>query len=393
LESRKPQALNSKQIIFSMSLFNVYPRFKISIESAKGVYLFDEEKKQYLDLYGGHGVISIGHSHPYYIEKLRSQLDAIGYYSNSILMPIQDELAEKIGQQSGYPKHTLFLCNSGAEANENAIKLASFHTGKKKVIAFKRSFHGRTAAALNITDNSKLSAPINSGNFPVAFIDLNNKEQLIESLKSEDVCAVIVEGIQGVGGLDAPSAEYLTFLSENCKKYGALLILDEIQSGFGRSGKFFAHQHANVEADIITMAKGMGNGFPVGGVLIHPKIEATPGMLGTTFGGNHLACAASIAVLDTLKDENLMDNVDLVSDYLINELKSISAIKQIKGKGLMLGVEFDFPIKDIRAKLLNEYHIFTGASSNANLLRILPPLGITIDQVKPFISALKEILK
>jgi len=376
-----------------MSLFNVYPRFDINLIKGKGVYLLDSNNQQYLDLYGGHGVISIGHSHPHYVKQIGQQLEAIGFYSNSIQIPIQEELAKKIGQQSGYVNHHLFLCNSGAEANENAIKLASFHTNKKKVIAFKGSFHGRTAATLNVTNNEKLSAPINLNNFPVDFLDLNDENQLINSLESNDVCAVIIEGIQGVGGLNAPSVEYLRFLSNSCKKYGALLILDEIQSGYGRTGKFFAHQYANIEADIITMAKGMGNGFPIGGLLIHPDIKAENGMLGTTFGGNHLACSAAIAVLDTLEDENLIENVQHVNEYIMEELKSISSIKSIRGKGLMLGVEFDFKIKELRAQLLYDYHIFTGASANPNLLRILPPLNISSGQIKPFLIALKEILK
>jgi acetylornithine/N-succinyldiaminopimelate aminotransferase len=374
-----------------MNLFNVYPRFNITLTKGKGVYVYDYKNK-YLDLYGGHGVISIGHSHPTYVNKLKEQLDAIGFYSNSVEMPVQNELAVKLAKQSGYPDHSLFLCNSGAEANENAIKLASFHTNKKKVIAFKGSFHGRTAATLNITDNPNLSAFINSNNFPVEFIELNNEKALLNALKNKDVCAVIIEGIQGVGGLDIPTEAYLTCLASNCKKYDALLILDEIQSGMGRSGKFFAHQYANITADIITMAKGMGNGFPIGGVLIHPTIKAKYGMLGTTFGGNHLACTAAIAVLDTIENEHLLSNVTEVSNFLISELEAITAIKQIKGKGLMLGVEFDFPIKKIRAQLLNQYHIFTGASANPNLLRILPPLGISKEQIKPFITALKEIL-
>ncbi|MFT6167456.1 MAG: acetylornithine aminotransferase [Vicingaceae bacterium] len=376
-----------------MDLFNVYPRFDITLTKAKGVYVYDDQNIEYLDLYGGHGVISIGHTHPTYTKSLKAQIDKIGFYSNSIKMPIQNELAQKLAEQSAYPKYHLFLCNSGAEANENAIKLASFHTNRKKVIVFKNSFHGRTSAALNITDNVNLSAPINANNFPVVFIDLNNEEQLINALKTNDVCAVIVEGIQGVGGLDAPSEGYFSFLAESCKTYGALLILDEIQSGFGRSGQFFAHQHANIQADIITMAKGMGNGFPIGGVLIHPKIKAISGMLGTTFGGNPLACAASISVLDTLKNENLLDNVKAVNSYLVKALEEISSIKKIKGRGLMLGVEFDFPIKEIRFQLLKEYHIFTGASANPNLLRILPPLCITKEQTKPLITALKEILQ
>jgi len=374
-------------------LFNVYPRFDITPVKAKGVSVFDENGKEYLDLYGGHGVISIGHSHPEYVDQINRQLQKIGFYSNSVNMPIQDELAQKLAEQSGYPEHQLFLCNSGAEANENALKLASFHTGKKKVIAFKGSFHGRTAAALNVTDNTKLSAPINKDNFEVEFIELNDKKGLTEALKNKDVCAVIVEGIQGVGGLDAPSEEFFNFLAQSCKEQEALLILDEIQSGYGRTGHFFAHQYANVQADIITMAKGMGNGFPVGGVLIDSKIEASSGLLGTTFGGNHLACAAGIAVLNTLKKESLSENVMQVSNTLISELKTISCIKNIKGKGLMLGVEFDFPIKELRLKLLNDHQIFTGASANPNLLRILPPLNITTEEIMPFAQALKNLLK
>lgn len=375
-----------------MSLFNVYPRFDITLAKGDGVYVYDSNNQQYLDLYGGHGVISIGHSHPHYVKQLTDQLEKIGFYSNSVNIPAQEILANKLLAQSGYPNHQLFLCNSGAEANENAIKLASFHTSKKKIIAFKGSFHGRTAAALNVTDNPKLSAPVNHDNFPVDFIELNNEEQLTNSLQANDVCAMIIEGIQGVGGLDAPSDDYLTFLAKSCKQSGVALILDEIQSGYGRTGKFFAHQHANIEADIITIAKGMGNGFPVAGLLIHPDIKPEYGMLGTTFGGNHLACAASIAVLDTIKAERLIDHVKHVSKWLHDELKSIPLIKAIKGKGLMLGVEFDFPIKELRTDLLNDYQILTGASANPNLLRILPPLSITIDEITPFSTALKEIL-
>jgi acetylornithine aminotransferase len=356
------------------------------------VYVYDEEGQEYLDLYGGHGVISIGHSHPYYVESLKKQLDRVGFYSNSIRIPLQDELAEKLAQQSGYHDYRLFLVNSGAEANENAIKLASFHTNRKKVIAFRGAFHGRTAAALNVTDNDKLRAAVNTHNFPVHFLELNNESELEEVLKEGDVCAVIVEGIQGVGGLDMPTERFLSFVSKSCKQHGALLIMDEIQSGFGRSGKFFAHQHADIQADIISMAKGMGNGFPIGGLLIHPDIEATFGMLGTTFGGNHLACAASIAVLDILEREALMENVHAVSDYLLSELKTIPGIQKIKGRGLMMGVELDFPVKELRSKLLSEHHIFTGSSSNPYVLRILPPLGISKAQIQPFVKALREVL-
>lgn len=374
------------------NLFDVYPRFSITPEKAEGVYVWDTNGQQYLDLYGGHGVISIGHTHPKYKEAITVQLNKIGFYSNSVDMPIQEELAQKLEELSGYQGYKLFLANSGAEANENALKLASFHTGKKKVIAFKGSFHGRTAAALNVTDNEKLSAPLNKDNFPVQFLDLNDEDQLIQALEKGDVAAVIVEGIQGVGGLDAPSHSFLKFLSVKCQEKGAILILDEIQSGYGRSGEFFAHQQGDIQADIVTMAKGMGNGFPIGGVLIHPEIEASYGLLGTTFGGNHLACAAGIAVLDVLKEENLMENATEVSDYLVAQLKEIDQIKQIKGKGLMLGVELEYPVKEVRTKLLNEYHIFTGASANPNLLRILPPLTITKEQISVFSKALKEVL-
>jgi acetylornithine aminotransferase len=388
----KRWAFNLKQTITDMKLFDVYPLFDITLSKAKGVYLYDDNGQQYLDLYGGHGVISIGHSHPTYTARLTEQIESIGFYSNSVQMPLQQELVEKLSTLSAYQDYQLFLCNSGAEANENALKVASFYNNRKKIVAFKGSFHGRTAAALNITDNASLSAEINKDNFPVEFIELNNEEQASHALSRGDVCALIVEGIQGVGGLDMPSDDYLNYLSQECRKYGTLLILDEIQSGFGRSGKFFAHQWANIEADIITMAKGMGNGFPIGGLLIHPKIAAKKGMLGTTFGGNHLACSACIAVLDTLKNEELMNHVVVMSDYIKQELSGINSIKKIKGKGLMLGLEFDFPIKEMRQKLVYDYRIFTGASANPNLLRILPPLGISKQEVAPFIQALNEII-
>jgi acetylornithine aminotransferase len=375
-----------------MKLFDVYPRFNITPKSARGVYVYNENDQQYLDLYGGHGVISIGHSHPTYVDKIQKQLSKIGFYSNSVEMPIQDELANELGKQSGYLDYNLFLCNSGAEANENALKLASFHTGKRKVIAFKGSFHGRTAAALNVTDSAPASSSISQDQFPVEFLELNNSEQLKTAFLKDDICAVIIEGIQGVGGLDIPTPTFLNQLSESCKANGAILILDEIQSGFGRSGKFFAHQSADIKPDLITVAKGMGNGFPIAGVLISPEIKASHGMLGTTFGGNHLACAASLAVLEVFSTENLIENVEPVSDYLVESLKSIPAIKQIKGKGLMLGIDLGFPVKELRSKILSEDFIFTGASANPNLLRILPPLCITTEQITPFISSLKKHL-
>mgnify|MGYP002622079147 CR=1 FL=1 len=376
-----------------MNLFNVYPRFDIPITAAKGVYVYDDKNQKYLDLYGGHGVISIGHNHPHYVKRLKQQMEKISFYSNSVVMPIQEELAGLLSKQCGYSDYSLFLCNSGAEANENALKLASFYTNKRKIVSFKNSFHGRTAAALNITDNLSLSAPINHNNFPVEFIELNNKVQLLNSLKNEDVAAVIIEGIQGVGGLDSPTNDFLKYVSSCCDQYGALLIVDEVQSGYCRSGKFFAHQHSGVKADIITVAKGMGNGFPVAGIIIHPKIEAKYGMLGTTFGGNYLACAASIAVLEIIENEALLDNVRLVSDYVKNELATIKSISKIKGEGLMLGIELEATIKDLQKELLYNYKIFTGSANNPNVLRILPPLTITIKEIQMFIKALKMILK
>lgn len=373
-------------------LFDVYPRFDVTVEKAKGIYLWDEEGTRYLDFYGGHGVISIGHGHPDYVARIKSQLDNIGFYSNSVEMPVQEELAEKLVTFSGYEDYNLFLCNSGTEANENALKLASFHTGKKKVIAFKKSFHGRTAAALNVTDNPNLSAPLNHKNFPVIYLDLNDDDQFYEAVSQNDVSAVIVEGIQGVGGLDSPSKSYLKLLSRVCKQNQIILILDEVQSGFGRTGKFFAHQHAGIQPDIISMAKGMGNGFPIGGVLVNSNIKAKYGMLGTTFGGNPLACAASLGVLEIMEKDEILEHVEDISSYVKKKLKALPKIKKLKGKGLMLGVEFDFPVKEIREKLVYKHHIFTGSSSNPNLLRILPPLVIEKEHVDIFLEAMKQVL-
>jgi len=375
-----------------MPLFDIYPRYDVTLVSAKGVYVYDDKGQEYLDFYGGHGVISIGHSHPHYVKLLEQQLQLIGFYSNSVNMPLQEELAKKLAIQSGYADYQLFLCNSGAEANENALKLASFHTGKKKVIAFRKSFHGRTAATLNVTDNAKISAPINLDNYPVVWADLNDEKAVAQALEMKDVAAVIVEGIQGVGGLDMPTEAFLQFLAKSCKENDALLILDEIQSGYGRSGKFFAHQYASIQPDLITMAKGMGNGFPIGGILIAPQIKAKAGMLGTTFGGNHLACTAGIAVLDVLATEKLISNVIQMHQLLIDGLQHILGVRVIKGKGLMLGVQFDFPVKEMRSKLLYEHHVFTGAASDPTLLRILPPLGIDAAHIQTFIHALKNVL-
>lgn len=375
-----------------MKLFDVYPRYSVAPQRAEGVYVYDQNKTRYLDLYGGHGVISIGHGHPKYLEAVTAQIRAIPFYSNAVEIPLQDELAEKLGKLSGYEDYALFLCSSGAEANENALKLASFATGRKAVIAFRNAFHGRTAAALNVTDNPSLSAPLNEENFPVIRLALNDQEGVQKALDTQEVAAVIVEGIQGVGGLDQPTPEFLQFLSDACKKAGTKLILDEIQSGFGRSGNFFAHQHAQIRPDIISMAKGMGNGFPVGGVLIHPDIEAKHGMLGTTFGGNHAACAASLAVLEVLEAEKLIQNAQTLGEHIRKELQSIPAVRKVKGNGLMLGLELDFAVSALRKKLLFEHHIFTGSSANPNLIRILPPLSIRETQISPFIQALKQLL-
>ncbi|MCF8257581.1 MAG: aminotransferase class III-fold pyridoxal phosphate-dependent enzyme [Flavobacteriales bacterium] len=376
-----------------MQLFDVYPLFDITPVRAEGAYVYDAEGTRYLDLYGGHAVISIGHSHPHYVQAIHDQIGRIGFYSNSVKVPQQMELATRLGRMSGYDDYQLFLCNSGAEANENAIKLASFHTGRKRVVAFRGSFHGRTAAALNMTDDPKLSAPVNMDNFPVTYVALNDPEALSAALSGDDVCAVIVEGIQGVGGLGSPSDDFLRLLESECKASGALLILDEIQSGHGRTGKFFAHQQAGIRPDIITIAKGMGNGFPVAGVIISPAVRPKHGMLGTTFGGSHLACAAAIAVLDVLESEQLMAHVAEVGARFKAALEAIPQVVAVKGRGLMLGAEFAFPAKEVRTRLLMEHHIFTGASSNPNQIRILPPLNISWQQLEHFIHALETVLR
>ncbi len=376
-----------------MKLFDVYPRFNVEIKKASGAFLYDNQNQKYLDLYGGHGVISIGHTHLVYTAMIKQQLEKLGFYSNSVQLPIQEKLATQLTTFSGYPEYTLFLCNSGAEANENALKLASFHTGKKRVIAFKNSFHGRTAAALSVTDNPNLLAPLHTETFPVDFLPLNDRQEWNKALEKDDICAVIVEGIQGVGGLDMPEPSFLQKMREDTRKKGIVLILDEIQSGYGRSGKFFAHQFAGIKPDLITMAKGMGNGFPIAGVLISSEFEARAGMLGTTFGGNPLACAAGLAVLHVMQQENLMENVHEVNDFLIQSLSKIPQIKEIKGKGLMLGLAFDFPVQELRKKLLYEHHILTGSSANPNLLRILPPLSIQREQIAAFPGALKKALQ
>ncbi|AUC82477.1 aspartate aminotransferase family protein [Lacinutrix sp. Bg11-31] len=374
-----------------MNLFNVYPLFDITPIKAEDVFVFDENNTRYLDLYGGHAVISIGHSHPKYVKNISEQVAKLGFYSNSIQNPLQVELANKLGKLSGCKDYQLFLCNSGAEANENALKLASFYNGKKKIVAFKNGFHGRTSAAVAATDNAKIIAPINAQQ-EVEILELGDLIALEKALVKNDVCAVIIECIQGVGGLDESTAEFYIGIEALCKKYNACFIADEVQSGFGRTGDFFAFQKYNVTPDIISIAKGMGNGFPIGGILIHPNIKASFGLLGTTFGGNHLACVASSTVLEVIEDEKLMQNVKEISAYFIERAKEISAIKNIKGRGLMLGLEFDFPIAELRKKLIFTHKIFTGSAKNPNLLRILPPLTIKKEHVDLFFEALKSEL-
>lgn len=372
-----------------MKLFDVYPLFDITPVKAEGCHVWDKDGNKYLDLYGGHAVISIGHSHPVYVQKIANQLTQIGFYSNSVQNPLQHELAEKLGQVSGCDEYQLFLCNSGAEANENALKLASFITGKKKVISYKKGFHGRTSAAVAITDNPKIVAPVNETSNAV-ILPFNDIEATEEVLKNGDVAAVIVEGIQGIGGIRVPDVNFLQQLKKLTEKYVAALIIDEIQSGYGRSGRFFAFQYAGIKPDIITMAKGMGNGFPIGGVLIQPEIEPWYGMLGTTFGGNHLACAAAIAVLDVIQNEKLVENAEKTGNYLMEALAAMKGDFEIRGKGLMIGMEFPFPIAEIRKRLLFDYGIFTGVSGQ-NIIRLLPPLGLTISQGNEFLAAFEAV--
>jgi acetylornithine/N-succinyldiaminopimelate aminotransferase len=373
-----------------MDLFNVYTLFDITPVKARGSYLWDTEGIKYLDFYGGHAVISIGHCHPHYVSMITDQIKEIGFYSNSVVNPLQVQLAEKLGEISGYNDYQLFLCNSGAEANENALKLASFVTGRKKIIGFKKAFHGRTSAAVAVTDNPKIIAPVNETENAV-ILPFNDIEATERELRTGRVAAVIIEGIQGIGGINIPDDQFLIALKESAKKYGTLLILDEIQSGYGRSGKFFAHQYSSLEPDIITMAKGMGNGFPIGGMIIHPDIEPWTGMLGTTFGGNHLACAAGLAVLDVIKQENLIQNAEIQGDYLMKKLQELNTGVKIRGRGLMIGLEFPRPVKELREKLLFDHKIFTGFSGQ-NVLRLLPPLSLTNKECDIFLKAYEEVL-
>lgn len=373
-----------------MKLFDVYPLYNIEIEKGISCRTFDKQGNEYLDLYGGHAVISVGHSHPYFVEKMKRQTEKLIFYSNSVYNSLQVELAEKLGVISGYHDYSLFLVNSGAEANENALKLASFHNGRKKVLAFNKSFHGRTSAAVRVTDNKKIVAPVNEG-LDVTFLPLNDIDAVKIALSSEEFCAVIIEGIQGIGGIQVPNPTFLQELSALCKSTGTILILDEIQSGYGRSGKFFAHQYTNIRPDLITVAKGMGNGFPVGGVLISPLFEASHGLLGTTFGGNHLACTAAIAVLDIIKEEQLLKNALKVGSFLIDELKKFPEVKEIRGLGLMIGIEFEQPVKPIRDRLLYEEKVFTGVTG-LHTIRLLPPLCLTMDDAQLFLDKFRTVL-
>lgn len=374
-----------------MELFDVYPLYDITPVKGKGAYVYDENDTKYLDLYGGHAVISVGHAHPKYVKALSEQVEKLGFYSNSVKNPLQEELAKKLGDLSGCSEYKLFLCNSGAEANENALKLASFHTGKSRVIYFENAFHGRTSGVVAVTDNESIKAPFNQQH-SVTKLAFEDVEALEKELQKEDVAAVIFEVIQGVGGLEEASSEFIRTVSDLCRKHEALLIADEVQCGYGRTGDFFAFQKHGIKPDIISVAKGMGNGFPVGGILMNPRIQPKHGLLGTTFGGNHLACAAGIAVLDILKEENLLENAEKLFQYVKERAAEIPQIKKLKGRGLMIGLEFDFEIASLRKELLFEHRVFTGAASNKKLLRILPPLNIQEEHFDEFFEALKKAL-
>lgn len=373
-----------------MKLFDVYPINDITIVKAKGSYVWDNAGGQYLDLYGGHAVISIGHTHPHYVQRLTDQLNQVGFYSNSIKIPLQEELATKLGKVSGKEDYQLFLCNSGAEANENALKLASFFNGRKKIIAFSKSFHGRTSLAVAATDNPSIVAPVNQTD-NVIFLPFNDEEALEDCFKKQgkEISSVIIEGIQGVGGINVAAESFLQKIRQLCDEYGAVYIADSVQCGYGRSGKFFSHDFAGVNADIYTMAKGMGNGFPVAGIIIAPHIQPKHSMLGTTFGGNHLACAAALAVLEVIEQENLLSNAAEVGEYLMNELKKVENIKNVRGRGLMIGFDVPSPLKDLRKNLLFKHKIFTG-EAKPNVIRLLPSLALRKKDADEFIDAIKE---
>lgn len=373
-----------------MKLFDVYPLFDVNIVRGKGCHVWDDKGTEYLDLYGGHAVISIGHAHPHYVEALSKQVATLGFYSNSVINKLQQEVADRMGELCGYDDYQLFLINSGAEANENALKLASFHNQRTRVVSFAKAFHGRTSLAVEVTDNPKIIAPVNANNH-VTYLPLNDTEAMKAELGKGDVCAVIIEGIQGVGGIQLPTTEFMQALRQECDKTGTVLILDEIQSGYGRSGKFFAHQYNGIRPDMITMAKGIANGFPMGGVLISPKFTPVYGQLGTTFGGNHLACAAAIAVLDVMKSEHLVENAATVGARLLEELTHFKQIKEVRGRGLMIGMEFEEPVKEIRKRLLFEQKVFTGVSGT-NVIRLLPPLCLSQAEADEFLERLHRVL-
>ena len=376
-----------------MKPFDVYPLFDVNIVRGKGCHVWDDKGQEYLDLYGGHAVISVGHSHPHYVEALTRQLNLLGFYSNSVINKLQVELAERLGKACGYEDYQLFLINSGAEANENALKLASFHNGRSRVLSAKGAFHGRTSLAVEVTDNPKIIAPINA-NRHVTYLPLNDLEAFKAELAKGDVCAVIVECIQGVGGIRLATPEFMQGLRQACDETGAVLICDEIQCGYGRSGKFFAHQYLGVLPDLITVAKGIGNGFPMGAVLVSPKFKPVYGQLGTTFGGNHLACAAALAVLDIIEEEHLVENAARVGDFLMEGIRSLHLphVVDVRGRGLMIGVELDVPYKEIRSKLLFDEHCFTGCSGT-NVLRLLPPLCLTEAEAADFLTRLERVAR
>ena len=373
-----------------MKLFDVYPLFDVNIVQGKGCHVWDDKGQEYLDLYGGHAVISIGHAHPHYVEAISKQVATLGFYSNSVINQLQQEVANRLGMISGYDDYQLFLINSGAEANENALKLASFYNGRTRIISFAKAFHGRTSLAVEATNNPKIIAPINN-NGHVTYLPLNDIESMKAEIAKGDVCAVIIEGIQGVGGIQLPTTKFMQELQKACEETNTVLILDEIQSGYGRSGKFFAHQYNGIRPDMITVAKGIGNGFPMAGVLISPKFEPVYGQLGTTFGGNHLACAAAIAVLDVMKEEKLVENAAKIGAHLSEELKHFKGIKEVRGRGLMIGMEFEQPIKEIRQRLLFEQKVFTGISGT-NVIRLLPPLCLSMSEADDFLTRLHQVV-
>lgn len=374
-----------------MKLYDVYPLFDINIVKGKGCHVWDDKGQEYLDLYGGHAVISIGHAHPHYVDMISRQVAELGFYSNSVINKLQQELADRLGELSGYDDYQFFLINSGAEANENALKLASFYNGRTRVLVQEKAFHGRTSLAVEATHNPKIIAPINA-NGHVTYLPMNDLPAWEAELAKGDVCAVMIECIQGVGGIRLVTPEFMQGLRALCDKYNTVLICDEIQCGYGRSGKFFAHQHTGIRPDVITVAKGIGNGFPMGGVIISPKFVPVYGQLGTTFGGNHLACAAAIAVLDVMKQDALVENAAKVGAYLMEELKKFPQVKEVRGQGLMIGMEFDEPIKDIRKKLLFEQKVFTGVSGT-NVIRLLPPLCLSMDEAAEFLARFKKVLE